>query len=137
MSFRVIVKGTPVARLVDVECHKCGLLLEDVWRDEIAPECPECHGAGELLEVFRSAPMIDFRNTKPIRLAGAKGKFTSHRQMEQWAKQNNKTVFPTAREYEMLPVDTPEERIEKANGGKRKEAIARATYKLKHGLTTA
>jgi hypothetical protein len=134
MSYRVIVKGTPNARLVDVECHRCGLLLEDVWRDEIQPECPECN-ASEMVEVFRSAPMIDFKNTKPIRLAGVNQKFESHRAAEKWSKDHNKTFFPTAREYEMLPVDTPEERIEKANGSKRREAISRAKYKLQHGLT--
>jgi hypothetical protein len=143
MSYRVIVKGTPNARLVDVECHRCGLLLEDVWRDEIEPECPECN-ATEMVEVFRSAPMIDFRNTSPIRIPGVKGKFESHREMERWAanyrdpqtgEHKPKTVIPNAREFEMLPVDTPEERIEKANGPKRREAIAKAKYKLQHGLT--
>ena len=131
MSYRVVVKGTACARLVDVECHKCGLLLEDVWRDEIEPECPECH-AKEMVEVFRTAPMIDFRNTKPIKLMGQKETFTSHREMERWAKNHNKTVLPDAKDFESLPYDTPEERIEKTNGPKRKAAIEKATYKLRH-----
>jgi len=134
MSYRVIVKGTACARLVDVECHKCGLLLEDVWRDEIEPSCPECH-ASEMVEVFRSAPMIDFRNTKPITLPGYQNKkFTSHRSMEAWAKRHNKVVM-TENQFEQLPHDTPEERIEKANAPKRTEAIKKATYKIRHGLT--
>lgn len=132
MSYRVIVKGDSPARLVDVECHRCGLLQEDVWKDDVTPLCPRC-GEMQVVEVFRSAPMLDFRNTNPIRIPGAGQKFESHRQMERWAKQNGKTVIPDAREYEMLSVDTPEERIEKKNGAKRREAIARVKYKLEHG----
>ena len=132
MSYRVIVKGDAPARLVDVECHNCRLLQEDVWKDEIDPRCPRC-GIQGVVEVYRSAPMIDFRNTKPIKLAGVKRKFTSHREMERWAKENDKTVFPDAKDFESLPHDTPEERIERANGPKRREAIERVAYKLKHG----
>lgn len=115
-----------------MECHECGLLQEDVWKDEIEPMCPKCH-TRSVLEVFRRAPMVDFRNTTPIRIPGVKRKFTSHREMESWAKLNGKTVIPSAREYEMLPVDTPEERIEKANGAMRREAIKKVAYRLKHG----
>lgn len=132
MSYRVIVKGDAPARLVDVECHSCLLLQEDVWKDEIDPKCPRC-GAHEVVVVYRSAPMIDFRNTKPIRIPGLKQRFESHRSMEKWAKDNGKTVIPSASEYEQLPVDTPEERIEKINGPKRREAIAKTKYKLEHG----
>ena len=131
MSYRVIVTGTPPSRLVDVECHECGLLQEDVWRDEVDKVCPKCH-TSSVLEVFRRAPMVDFRNTSPIRIPGVKQKFTSHREMESWAKINGKTVIPNAREYEMLPVDTPEERIEKSNGPKRREAVKKAMYSLRH-----
>ena len=131
MSFRVIVKGTSPARLIDIECHNCGLLIEDIWKDQIDPECPECKTVS-MLEVFRRAPMVDFRNTKPIRIPGLKQTFTSHREMESWAKVNDKTVIPSAREYEMLPVDTPEERIDKANGPKRHEAVKKAMYSLRH-----
>lgn len=128
MSYRVIVTGTPSPRLVDVECHECLLLIEDVWRDEIPPACPRC-GTKAMIEVWRSAPTIDFHDTKPIEADGVK--FKSFRAMEKWEKRHNKTVM-TANQWEQLPVDTNEERLARGDAS-RTEAIKKTHYKLKHG----
>jgi hypothetical protein len=134
MSFRVIVSGTPTARLVDVECHACGGVIEDVWRDEIPVKCPGCHLHMGLIEVFRRSPMMDFNGTSPIVVPNGKNplQFSSYTAMEKWQGRHNKSIM-TPSQWEQIPSDTPEERIEKKNGIKRKEAIAKTAYKLKHG----
>lgn len=128
MSYRVIVKGTPSPRMVDIECHNCGLVLEDVWRDEIEPQCRRC-GTGTMIEVWRRSATLDFHDTKPIEADGVK--FKSFRAMEAWEKRHNKTVM-TANSWEQLPVDTPQERLSR-NDATRAERIRKTHYKLKHG----
>ena|ERR1039458_4543807 len=129
MSYRVIFKGDAPARLVDIECHNCALLQEDVWRDEIPSRCPRC-GTGELIEVYRRSAMLDFHDTKPLEIPGV-AKFKSYRAMEAWEKRHDKTVM-TANAWEQLPVDTSEERLARGDAT-RKEAIKKTHNKLKYG----
>ena len=128
MSYRVIVKGDAPQRLIDVECHSCLLLQEDVWKDEVDVRCPRC-GENDVIEVYRRSAALDFYDTKPLEIPGV-AKFKSHRAMEAWEKRHNKTVM-TPNAWEQLPVDTSEERLARGDASL-KEAIKKTHYKLKH-----
>ena len=114
--------------MVDVECHSCLLLQQDIWRDEINPRCPRC-GVEGVVEVFRRAPVLDFHDTKPLVVDGVGG-FKSVRAMDAYEKRHDRTIM-TPQEWERLPVDTLEERVEK-NTPSRLEAIRKTRYQLKH-----
>jgi hypothetical protein len=140
MSFRVIMKGTPSPRMIDVECRSCGELFEDLWKDDFEASDKKCRVCenGSMVEVFRRSAHTDFHDTKPIFVPGfRKGHqhFTSHIAMERYAKENGKVVIDNASKWEQLPVDTPEDRIDRheKETGARQRALNKARYRLSHG----
>jgi hypothetical protein len=139
MSFKVVMKGAPTRRLTDIRCEECGDLVEDVWKDEFEASDKKCQVCENLsmVAVLR-APHNDFHDTKPIFIPGFEQghqHFSSHLAAERYAKAHNKTIIPNASKWEQLPVDTPEERINRheKETGARQKALDRAGYRLSHG----
>ena len=137
MSYSVKITGAPSRRLTDIRCESCQMLIEDVWKDEFEESDRKCECGGELVAVLR-APHNDFHDTKPIFIPGfvpGHQHFSSHLAAERYAKQNNKTIIANASKWEQLPVDTPEERIDRheRETGARQKALDRAKYRLSHG----
>lgn len=135
--FKVKISGTPSIRFADVECTECGHLTEDVWKDEFEASDKKCQACenGVMVEVFRTAPHTDFHDTKKIFVPGfEKGHqtFSSHREVEQYAASRGKVVM-TKDQWEQLPIDTPEERMEKNLAPLREKAFEKTKYRLEHG----
>jgi hypothetical protein len=129
MSYRVIVRGAPARRLVDVECFECGRIEDDVWEDEI----PVCHGPME--KVWKHAPIVDAK--MPFYVASLGKTFTTHIEMDRYAAANNKVVDKIDGRKDQSPAFKTKTTEERLAAGQEKaglrEIIKERHYRQKHG----
>lgn len=125
MTYRVVIRGATPRHLVDAECLVCGRREYDVWEDELEVCC------GKPMEkVFLRAPLVDARSPFKVLSLGGPA-FSSHYEMEQYAKATGQTVM-TKEEQQRRRQVTTEERLNRTLPQKI-EAFQKAKYRLRHG----
>ena len=119
-------------KIYDIKCYRCGSIERDVIATSARKAGKRCNSCGGTMKWLPSFGSVDAR--APWYCNQTDQTFSSYRQMEKWCERNGKTVVGMSDYNQNVRGKGCD--IEKSvarNDARRREAVRKASYRLRHG----